>query len=290
MNFGDTLKKIRTDKRQTQAKLSEGILARNHLSQVENNNYIPAYDKFFLLLDRLNVTFEEFLSVQNDSKILFSRKLRSQISEAANLADTEALNDLSIEACELYEKTDNITYYHSMLICKALIAYNSDLTINQDMIEFVSPIKEYLFSMDNWYLYELKLFNNIIYALTVEEALLFSRTSLKRLDNFQYFLEFRHIEQHIYTNLSTLCLEHRDFEVAKRFAEIAIEKAAKYTLVYEKICSELNYAIACIKLTGDESAYEVIKQNMLIIRYLKFDDLHEHFSNFLKKFEIEVNV
>ncbi|EUJ45931.1 helix-turn-helix domain-containing protein [Listeria riparia] len=63
MNFGETIKKIRTDKNLTQTQLSEGILARNHLSQVENNNYVPAYDKFFSLLDRLNVTFEEFLLV-----------------------------------------------------------------------------------------------------------------------------------------------------------------------------------------------------------------------------------
>ncbi|MBC1474584.1 helix-turn-helix transcriptional regulator [Listeria grandensis] len=55
MNFGETIKKIRTDKNLTQAQLSEGILARNHLSQVENNNYFPAYDKFFSLIDRLNV-------------------------------------------------------------------------------------------------------------------------------------------------------------------------------------------------------------------------------------------
>ncbi|MBC1792393.1 helix-turn-helix domain-containing protein [Listeria booriae] len=290
MKFGETIKQIRTDKNLTQTQLSEGILARNHLSQIENNNYFPAYDKFFSLLDRLNVTFEEFLSVQNDQKILFRRKLRSQIGEAASLADTETLNALSIEASTLYEKTDNITYYHSMLICKALLAYNTDLTINNEMIEFVTPIKEYLFSMDNWYLYEMKLFNNIIYALTIEEALLFSRTLLKRLDSFQYFAECRHIEQNIYTNLSTLCLEYNDFHSARRFSDIAIEKAKKYTLVYEKVCSELNHAIACIKLTGDDTAYEVIEQNMLIIRYLKFDDLHEHFSSFLKKFEIEVNV
>ncbi|EUJ28180.1 transcriptional regulator [Listeria cornellensis FSL F6-0969] len=158
------------------------------------------------------------------------------------------------------------------------------------MIQFVTPIKEYLFGMDNWYLYELKLFNNIIYALTVEEALLFSRTSLRRLGNFQYFLEFQHIEQNIYTNLSTLCLEHEDFQAAKNFAEIAIEKAKKYTLVYEKVCSELNHAIARIKLGEDGNAYEVIEKNMLILEYLEFDSLHGHFSEFLKKFEIEVEV
>ncbi|RQW66122.1 Rgg/GadR/MutR family transcriptional regulator [Listeria sp. SHR_NRA_18] len=290
MNFGETIRKIRKDKNFTQKELSEGILTRSHLSQIETNNYYPSYDKFFLLLNRLNVIFEEFLFVQNDQKMLFNQQIRSEISEAANLNDTEKLKNLAVTANDLYDKTDNITYYHYMLICKALISYNISHTVNDEMIEFVTPIKEYLFGMDNWYLYELKLFNNIIYALTVEEALLFARTSLKRLGNFQYFLEFRHIEQHIYTNLSTLCLEHRDFQAAKNFAEIAIEKSTKYTLVYEKVCSELNHAIAIINLGEDGNAYEVIRKNMLIIEYLEFDNLHEHFSSFLKKYEIEVDI
>ncbi|MBC1499693.1 helix-turn-helix domain-containing protein [Listeria weihenstephanensis] len=290
MNFGETIKKIRKDKNFTQKELSEGILTRSHLSQIETNNYYPSYDKFFLLLNRLNIVFEEFLFVQNDQKMLFNQHIRSQIGEAANMDDTEKLKDLAITAKDLYEKTENITYYHYMLICNALISYSISHVVNDDMIQFVTPIKEYLFGMDNWYLYELKLFNNIIYALTVDEALLFSRTSLRRLANFQYFLEFQHIEQNIYTNLSTLCLEHKNFKAAKNFAETAIEKAKKYMLVYEKVCSELNHAIARIKLGEDGNAYEVIEKNMLILKYLEFDSLHEHFSGFLKKFEIEVDI
>ncbi|MBC1292328.1 helix-turn-helix domain-containing protein [Listeria booriae] len=290
MNFGATIKKIRKDKNLTQKELSDGILTRSHLSQIETNNYFPSYDKFFLLLDRLNVVFEEFLFIQNDQKMQFKQQIRSKISEAANLNDTEKLKNLAITAKDLHEKTEDITYYHYMLICKALISYNMTHTVNDEMIKFVNPIKEYLFKMDNWYLYELKLFNNIIYSLTVEEALLFSRTSLKRLDNFQYFMEFQHTEQHIYLNLSTLCMEYEDFEAAKYFAEIAIEKAKKYTLVYEKICSEMNNAIARIKLGEGDKAYEVIKKNMLIINYLEFENLHKHFSKFLKKFKIEVDV
>lgn len=260
MNFGSTIKKIRKDKNLTQKELSDGILTRSHLSQIETNNYFPSYDKFFLLLDRLNVVFEEFLFIQNDQKMHFKQEIRSKISEAANLNDTEKLKNLAITAKDLHEKTEDITYYHYMLICKALISYNMTHTVNDEMIQFVNPIKEYLFKMDNWYLYELKLFNNIIYSLTVEEALLFSRTSLKRLDNFQYFMEFQHTEQHIYLNLSTLCMEYEDFNAAKNFAETAIEKAKKYTLVYEKVCSEMNHAIACIKLKQDLQAYETIRK------------------------------
>lgn len=290
MNFGETIKKIRTDKNLTQAQLSEGIMARNHLSQVENNNYFPAYDKFFSLINRLNINFEEFLYIQDDQKTLFSRKIPSQISQAASFNNSEQLYSLATEANELYEQTGNITYYHSTLICKALIAYNLDLTITQEMIEHVTPIKEYLFKIDNWYLYELKLFNNIIYALTLEEALLFSRTSLKKLDICKDFLEFQHIEQYIYTNLSTLCLEYGDFQAAKNFAEKAINTAKKFSLVYEMVCSKLNHAIACIKLGETESAYEVIKKNMLILEYLEFNNLHSHFLNFFKKFDIYVKI
>ncbi|MBC2675363.1 helix-turn-helix domain-containing protein [Listeria booriae] len=173
MKFGETIKQIRTDKNLTQTQLSEGILARNHLSQVENNNYFPSYDKFFSLLDRLNVTFEEFLFIQNDKKVHFKQRIRSQIAEAANLNDIKKLEDLAVAARDLHEQTKNITYYHYMLISKALVTYNIDHTVSDDMVKFVTPIKEYLLGMDNWYLYELRLFSNIIFALTVDEAFFF---------------------------------------------------------------------------------------------------------------------
>ncbi|WP_430535795.1 helix-turn-helix domain-containing protein [Listeria rocourtiae] len=289
MKFGETIKKIRRDKNLTQAQLSEGIMARNHLSQVENNNYFPSYDKFFLLIDRLNVNFEEFLYIQNHQKILFTGKIHSQISQAASLKNNEQLYSLADEANNLYEQTGNISYYHYMLICRALIAYNTDLTINQDIIEFMSPIKDYLFKMENWYLYELKLFNNIIYSLTLEEALLFSRTSLKRLETNKPFLEFQHIKQCIYTNLSTLCLEHGNFQAAKNFSKRAIKEAKKFSLIYEMVCSKLNYAIACIKLGEKGNACEVIEKNMSILEYLELDNLYKHFSIFLKKLEITLD-
>ncbi|MBC1231024.1 helix-turn-helix domain-containing protein [Listeria booriae] len=288
MKFGETIKQIRTDKNLTQTQLSEGILARNHLSQVENNNYFPSYDKFFSLLDRLNVTFEEFLFIQNDKKVHFKQRIRSQIAEAANLNDIKKLEDLAVAARDLHEQTKNITYYHYMLISKALVTYNIDHTVSDDMVKFVTPIKEYLLGMDNWYLYELRLFSNIIFALTVDEALLFSRRALKRLDNFRYFTEYQHTEQHIYHNLSRLCLEFEDFGNAKMFAKKAIDIANKYTLVYEKVCSEMNLAIALIKLGQD--AYEIIKKKMLIIDYLEFDNLYEHYMIVLKKFNIDVKL
>lgn len=72
------------------------------------------------------------------------------------------------------------------------------------------------------------------------------------------------------------------------FAKKAIDIANKYTLVYEKVCSEMNLAIALIKLGQD--AYEIIKKKMLIIDYLEFDNLYEHYMIVLKKFNIDVKL
>lgn len=109
MNFGATIKKIRTDKNLTQKELSDGILTRSHLSQIETNNYFPSYDKFFLLLDRLNVVFEEFLFIQNDQKIQFKQQIRSKISEAANLNDIEKLKKFGHHSSRFTHK--NRRYY-----------------------------------------------------------------------------------------------------------------------------------------------------------------------------------
>ncbi|MBC2675364.1 hypothetical protein HCB50_08705 [Listeria booriae] len=50
----------------------------------------------------------------------------------------------------------------------------------------------------------------------------------------------------------------------------------------------MNLAIALIKLGQD--AYEIIKKKMLIIDYLEFDNLYEHYMIVLKKFNIDVKL
>ncbi|MBC1919353.1 helix-turn-helix domain-containing protein [Listeria booriae] len=288
MNFGETIKQIRTDKNLTQTQLSEGILARNHLSQVENNNYFPSYDRVFMLLDRLNITFEEFLFIQNDLQPHDKQRFRNEVSNYANINDLKQLEHLSKEADKLYENTANIIYYHYGLLCKAVLEYGTDNILSEAMVHYVAPIKKYLLDMDNWYLYELKLFSNILFALEVEEAIFFSRKAFKRLHAFRCFMEYQHTEQHLYLNLSTLCLEHGDFRATKDFSRTAIDIAKNYRLIYEKVCSELNHAIACIKLGEGAEHFETIRKNMVVLDYLGFDTLHKHFMLFLKKYEIEV--
>lgn len=287
MLFGEALQQVRKDKKMSQKELSAGILGRSHLSQIENNVYFPSYDKMFQFLDRLNITFEEFLFVKTEYQNDFKQQLKMDISEAANLNDFVKLEELAELSNQAYGRTNNITYRHYELISRALITYQEKMEITDEMIQFVLPIKDYLLSKDSWYLYELKLFNNIIFALSVEDAVMFAHRAMKRLHIFRSFTQHQHTEQHIYFNLSNLCLEHHDFKNAQFFSQKAIDLAQKYTLVHEKICAEINYGIANIKL--GELDYERIQRNLLVLQYLNFDALYTHFLKHLEKLGIKLN-
>lgn len=287
MLFGEALQQIRKDKNMSQRELSEGILSRSHLSQIENNIYFPSYDKMFQFLDRLNISFEEFTFIKEEYTEDSIQQIKMDINEAANLNETDKLDELARRANRAYKKTNLLTYYHYEMICKALICYQKNSTVTEELTQYILPVKTYLLNNDNWYLYELSIFNSIIFSLDTEEALVFSQRAIKRLYIFRSFTQYQYIEQHIYLNLSNLCMEHHDFKNAQFFSKKAICASQKYTSIFEKICAEIYHAIASIKLGSTD--YQVLETNMSMLHYLNFNNLYTLFSTKLEDLGIRFN-
>lgn len=66
VNYGSTLKLLRESKGTSQKNLAEEILSPSHLSKFENGKHSISLEIFFDLLNKMNVTVNEFIVYHED--------------------------------------------------------------------------------------------------------------------------------------------------------------------------------------------------------------------------------
>ncbi|MGK9326698.1 helix-turn-helix domain-containing protein [Aerococcus urinaeequi] len=76
------LRKIRENKGLSLSQLSHNIMSDSQLSKFERNETNITYDKFLLLLDRLEITMEEYLYLSKDDSLYSTEALIEKIKTA----------------------------------------------------------------------------------------------------------------------------------------------------------------------------------------------------------------
>lgn len=162
-HLGVLLKEIRVSRKMTLETLADNILSIAQLSKFENGKTNITVDKLLQLLDRLNITYEEFFAEAKKFTKSHIESLSVIMSRKYIEQDVHALNTLYKSQVEAYEKT-NIQFYNlnSIIIASLLENLTKEKRVTESMRNEVS---EYLFEVENWRSYEVLLFGNCIHIL-----------------------------------------------------------------------------------------------------------------------------
>lgn len=168
MGHGEFIKKIRQEKHLTQKELAEGILSKNFLSKFERGESKITSEIFLNLLERLNVSLDEFeqLVTPKHSQKEFLQKLDIFKSQK----DVYLLENLKAEENQLFQSDRNRRHLHNQILVEAHLQYlqGKNLEMKQKRV-----IQSYLFEVEEWGEYEWELFGNIVFCLSSEETHLY---------------------------------------------------------------------------------------------------------------------
>lgn len=165
------LRKIRENKGLSLSQLSHNIMSDSQLSKFERNETNITYDKFLLLLDRLEITMEEYLYLSKDDSLYSTEALIEKIKTAY----------INKDLCKLTEYKEIEQYKAKKLnaiMIKAL-EKNIDSNIVLDLSELTDAC-DYLFTVSTWGKYEIILFGNIVICLPVEVMLSYVRKLVRQ--------------------------------------------------------------------------------------------------------------
>ncbi len=274
MILGKTIGQIRRSKGMNQSLLAGGIMSRSNLSRFEGGKYYPGYDKLILLLDKLEMSFEELLFLHQDNAPQVKRTLHLELAEAGNRYDFGKVKAISRECRSMYESTRTEAYYHLYLLGQGVLIQHHHADEITSLNEIAAYIKPYLLGVDKWYLYEFKLLNNFLFTLSSSDAVFFGLRGTKEFDRYHSFPESRTVQQHLLQNLSILCLNEHNYEQSLMFLEKALPLADKTHLLYDKIVTLIYYELTLLCLKQKDSAAE-LKGYLNILRQLDFEDSYQ---------------
>jgi Rgg/GadR/MutR family transcriptional activator len=283
-NYGTLLKKIRIEKGLSQKNVYSGIMTRQTYYLIESNVSMPSFDKFLLILEKLFLSAEEFLNLLDPEYFPAENQLYYELSHAVFKKDRKQLELLLQLTNHRYETTKNEKYYHLSLITRAMLHITFEehvLNESAPLDQLMLPIKQYLLGVEKWYLYELKLLNNSLYCFTPSEAIALGTLVTQKIDPLNQKEELQDAKLRIYLNLSSLCLNNKDYTHVMRFSQQAIDHAKSDYRIFEQLIAQLNFAIAQSAITAKEKGSNILKY-LDILETLGYCKIVEDYQKILR--------
>lgn len=220
-NIGSIFKKLRLEKKYSLKQIAEGILSISLLSKFERNESDITITKFFLLIERLNISLEEFNFILNDFKNSHFENKLIEINHAYSNNNLSYLINLEKEELKKWHLTKNISYrLNSIMIRSISNDLDNSILVNQKEIDF---FVDYLFEIDNWNLYEVILFGNSLRIFNKETVIILSKEMLKKTYIYSETKKIKEELVRVIINSIIFCLEERELDSANFFL-ISVEK------------------------------------------------------------------
>lgn len=160
MRVGRTVKHLRKSKKIRATSIYRNLLSRPAINKFENGESDTTTEKFMLILERMNITLEEFeiahsiINKKDDNEIYSPGAYK----KAFYNKDIQQLQYLSAQSLQKFEETQVVKYRHNSAIINLLI-HDIDSSIGNIKPEVVL-LQKYLSECEYWSYYEITLFTN----------------------------------------------------------------------------------------------------------------------------------
>lgn len=221
-NYGKTLKKIRESLSFTQVDISRGIMSQSNYSKVEKGEIDIPFSKMIDLLNRLGMSVDEFLYVHRDytknpgNQLKRLKQLNAGDEEniLKNIEELKAIQNLSQRDQEL------LLIYEAFL----LVLKNDYKAASKKVLQIWIRLEKH----DNWYLYDIRLINSILYLFPIDVAESIVDLALKRLNDYKNFRNLNQLAANLQINFLLLLIDNKKYNAAlneiENLSSFCIEK------------------------------------------------------------------
>ncbi|MGH2065020.1 helix-turn-helix domain-containing protein [Aerococcus urinaeequi] len=246
IEFGKTIKMIRTSKKMTQETLAGGINSRSALSKFEKGQKTVYLDTFLAYLYKLDISFDEFIFIHNNYINSNEDQLYTELLQHFAVNQTTIPDELK-RKIDLYSNTQNENPYINIFAQY----YNQIIASDKDKQNFFfkkRQLAEKLWlvvrELDQWYIREIKLLILIIAYLPTTKVNYITNQLLHRLKDYQSHPLYNNLFITFNLNLSLKLIRNGDLEEAKKVIEKA-QKVIPYTrrADYEAI-NKIRYGVS----------------------------------------------
>lgn len=219
--LGEVLKKIRQSKRYTQQYVSEGEMSRTTYAKIEAGQMQPTVGKFMHILERLDLTYEEFKYIKNIYALDEKDEIIFDLSHIPTNVETKELNQL-IAKCDTYlEKYSDSIVDDIRSVCKAVLLIQEKMDLSE-AYPLAEKVWHRLSQLDNWYSIELKLINNIFFFFPLETEIAIVKRAIREIDRLSSLNKNSELKSAYLINLTIPLIKNKKYAEACEYAQKGI--------------------------------------------------------------------
>lgn len=224
--FGDVFKEIRIDRGYSQKYVAEGIMGQSAYSKIERNEIEPTFRKWLAILEKLNISVDEFRYILNQESLTTKEKL---INEFFSLKynhhdDLQLLKD---EILAYLKEEEDYLLRNLYYACESLITLNTTQNIEEAQL-FAKKIWERLEKFDRWYLLDIRLINYILFIFPIDVAVNIGERVIQQLEPYHNLKEAEVLLINVDINLAILLIDDKKYPEALAYLEKVIPLCKQY--------------------------------------------------------------
>ncbi|MFL2133453.1 helix-turn-helix domain-containing protein [Desemzia sp. FAM 24101] len=276
-NYGQVLRRMREEKGYSLRQVSNGILSTSFLSKFERGESNISLSHFVNVIERMNISLDEFIFSANEYK---PNELDSLMSEIASAYQRNNTSKLKIITNKEYQKWEE--YGLDAYLCNSIMAEAKMLNLQRKEIDKKKReyLANYLFNVELWGNYELVIYANALTIFPPETVIALSKEVVKKTS--MYKLVNKNFVQTlgILINTTIVCLESNLLNDALYFILTLENMHMAENLFYERTLLIFLKGIYEIKKGNIEIGEELSRQAITTMYTIGSEDLaisHEEY-------------
>lgn len=174
-HYGTTFRTFRKNKGYTLKQVATKIVSVSFLSKFERGDSDISFSTLIELLNRIMVTQEEFYFTHHAGKSNAIEEFFNTAEEAYLNSDLKTITQMKKAASKKHEQTNHVPYHCNVLLLEVYTCMieNSPISVTNSALHILT---NYLFDIEVWGYYELRLYNSTLFLLPPKLVITFSET------------------------------------------------------------------------------------------------------------------
>ena len=283
-NYGKIVSNIRTAKGVPIGKLISGVCSRTAYRNFVMNQTGTSVDNFMRLLAKLHVSYTEFKYIANGFETDYEQRFVTDLQRAIAQGNFERLDSLLqriLNYCVIYENDEK---YRQLTIDKMK---GNRLDENARQV-----VTNYLIRCETWTHYELMMFNNAMFAFSLDQIRMFREKVIHNLEKYQNLRVYGSESFRVLINMLMVFIESR----SHRDIRIMMGLINNYQLNEDMLFEETLrlYFTGILDLINQRISVGMtkVKQALEVLSILNARDYHQNLKQYLDqiilKYDLDV--
>lgn len=275
--LGATFRFLRQSKNISLSAVADEFISKGMLSKFERNISDISANRFFHLLNKINVTPTEFFFVHRRFETTSMSRLLQAMQKYVIEGNNKQLHQLYLQEYQRFQKTDDLfNQLNAIMLACVLQSVDPQTTVSNEDID---TLIDYLFTCENWGQYELVLYGNALQAFPTATVIAFSKEIPAKIMLFKEESQLLATSFNVILNSFILCIEQEELQAAKYFLASLKTLELPETMIFEFTLLNLYEGIFLSKFKLDEMhGNQQILTSLNVFKSLQANRLYEIFS------------